>query len=123
MTPERVAELPMVGRQVAFLGLRVFLPASILLFIAGLAMVAQQYSFGQLWISVSMALWIGSVLAGALYLGPRSKKVAELFEAEGPSSVAARALLDRLFLVSRLELVSFAVVVALMVFKPGLAVA
>ena len=46
MTPERVAALPIIGRQVAFLGLRVFLPASILLFIAGLAMVAQQYSFG-----------------------------------------------------------------------------
>ena len=40
-------------------------------------------------------------------------------EAEGPTSTAARALLDRVFLVSRLELVSFAVIIALMVFKPG----
>ena len=44
---------------------------------------------------------------------------AELFEAEGPTSQAGRALLDRLFLVSRLELIWFAVIVALMTFKPG----
>jgi hypothetical protein len=66
-----------------------------------------------------MGLWIVSALAGALYLGPRTEKVAKLFEAEGPTSVAARAQLDRLFLVSRLELLSFAIIVAMMVFKPG----
>ena len=60
-----------------------------------------------------------SVIAGALYIGPRTKRIAELFEAEGPTSLAARALLDRVFLVSRLELVSFAIIIALMVFKPG----
>lgn len=113
------ADLPKFGRHIEYLGMRVFLPASILLFIAGAAMVAQTWRFGDLWVSVSMALWLVSVVAGALYLGPRSKKVAELFEAEGPTSVAARALLSRLFLVSRLELVSFAVIIALMVFKPG----
>lgn len=116
-------ELPALGRHFAFLGMRVFLPASILLFIAGVVMVIQQWSFGQLWISVSMGLWIVSALAGALYLGPRSERVAQLFEAEGPTSTAARAQLDRLFLVSRLELLSFAIIVALMVFKPGSGVA
>jgi uncharacterized membrane protein len=112
-------DLPKFGRNVEFLGLRVFLPASILLFIAGAAMVAQQWSFGQTWVAVSMGLWLVSILAGALYIGPRTKKIAELFETEGPTSVGARALLDRVFLVSRLELVSFAIIIALMVFKPG----
>jgi uncharacterized membrane protein len=112
-------DLPKLGNQISFLGMRVFLPASIVLFIAGVVMVAQQWSFGQLWISVSMGLWIVSAVVGSAYLGPRSKRVAQLFEAEGPSSPAGRALLGRLFLVSRLELVVFAVVIALMVFKPG----
>jgi uncharacterized membrane protein len=113
------ADLPKFGRNMEFLGLRVFLPASIVLFIAGAVMVAQRWSFGDLWVSVSMGLWLLSVIAGALYIGPRSKRIAELFEAEGPTSTAARALLDRVFMVSRLELVSFAVIIALMVFKPG----
>jgi uncharacterized membrane protein len=113
------ADLPKFGRNVEFLGMRVFLPASILLFIAGAAMVAQRWSFGDVWVSVSMGLWLLSAIAGALYIGPRTKKIAELFEAEGPTSTAARSLMDKVFLVSRLELVSFAIIVALMVFKPG----
>jgi uncharacterized membrane protein len=113
------ADLPKFGRNMEFLGLRVFLPAAILLFLAGAVMVAQQWGFGQTWVAVSMGLWILSVIAGAIYVGPRTKKIAELFEAEGPTSVAARALLSRIFLVSRLELVSFAIIIALMVFKPG----
>jgi uncharacterized membrane protein len=112
------ALLPTIGRQIEYLGMRVFLPASIVLFIAGAIMVAQAYSFGDLWVSVSMGLWLLSVIAGALYIGPRTKKIAELFEAEGPSSPAARALMGKVFLVSRLELVSFAIILVMMVFKP-----
>jgi uncharacterized membrane protein len=110
--------LPTISRYFEYLGMRVFMPASIVLFIAGAIMVAQAYSFGDLWVSVSMGLWLLSVIAGALYIGPRTKKIAELFEAEGPSSTAARALLGKVFLVSRLELVSFAIILVMMVFKP-----
>jgi uncharacterized membrane protein len=113
------ADLPKLGRNMEFLGMRVFLPASILLFIAGLGMVAQQWSFGQTWIAGAITLWILSVIAGAVYVGPRTQKVAAFFETEGPTSTAGRELLGRIFLVSRLELVSFAVIIALMVFKPG----
>ena len=113
------ADLPKFGRNVEFLGTRVFLPASILLFIAGAVMVAQRWSFGDVWVSVSMGLWLLSAIAGSLYIGPRTKKIAELFESEGPTSAGARSLMDKVFLVSRLELVSFAIIVALMVFKPG----
>jgi uncharacterized membrane protein len=113
------ADLPKLGRNLEFLGQRVFLPAAILLFIAGTIMVLNRWSFGQTWVAVAVALWILSAVSGAAYLGPRSKRVAELFESEGPSSTAARALMNRLFLVSRLELVSFAIIIAMMVFKPG----
>ena len=106
-------------RQAEYVGTRVFLPASIILFVAGLIMVAQAWSFSQLWISVSMGLWIVSALAGALYLGPRAKQVVALFESEGPTSPAGQAIVGRLALVSRLELLSFAIIIALMVFKPG----
>lgn len=112
-------DLPKLGRNVEFIGTRVFLPASILLFLAGAVMVVQSWSFNQAWISISVLLWIASAVAGSVYLGPRAKKVAELFDAEGPTSSAARSLLSRVFLVSRIELVSFGVIIALMVFKPG----
>ena len=111
-------DLPKLGRHIEFIGTRVFLPASILLFIAGMIMTTQRWSFQQTWISIAIVLWLFSALVGSLYLGPRSKRVAELFESDGPTSVAGRALLGKLFLVSRVELVSFLVVIALMVAKP-----
>ena len=113
------AELPRLGAHMERLGTWVFLPAAVLLFAAGVAMTIQHWSFGQVWIAIAVALWIVSALAGSLYLGPSAKRVAALFEVEGPGSVAARQLIGRMFWVSRLELVSFAVIIALMVFKPS----
>jgi hypothetical protein len=97
----------------------VFPVASIVLLIAGVLLVLQRWSFGQAWILVALILWFASLVAGILYIGPRSGKVGELFATEGPTSVAAQSLMSQVFLVARIELVSFAVVVALMVFKPG----
>lgn len=112
-------DLARMGKIIEYVGLRVFFPAAIVLFVAGVIMTIQRWSFGQAWISVAILLWLGSVLVGALYLGPNARKTSELFESEGPGSEAARARMMRGFFVSRIELVSFAVVVALMVFKPG----
>jgi uncharacterized membrane protein len=113
------SELPRLGRNLEIVGARVFAPAAVVLFLAGAVMTIQKWTFGETWIAVSVGLWILSALAGAIYLGPRAKRVSALFDAEGPSSVAARQLIGRLFLVTRLELVSFAVIIGLMVFKPG----
>jgi uncharacterized membrane protein len=113
------SELPQLARHFEYIGSRVFAPAALLLFVAGVGMTLQAWSFGRFWIAVSVALWILSAAAGAVYLGPRVKRAAELFETEGPTSQTGRELLDRLFLVSRLELLSFAVIIALMTFKPG----
>jgi uncharacterized membrane protein len=113
------SELPHLARHVEFIGARVFLPAALLLFLSGIAMTLQAWAFGQTWIAVSVALWVLSAVAGAIYLGPGVKRAAELFEVEGPTSQAGRELIDRLFMVSRLELIGFALIVALMTFKPG----
>jgi uncharacterized membrane protein len=112
-------EVPRLSRNMDLIGSRVFAPAAVVLFLAGTVMTIQNWSFGNTWIAVSIGLWILSALGGAIYLGPRAKRVAALFEAEGPSSVEARALIGRLFIATRLELVSFAIIIALMVFKPG----
>ena len=113
------SELPHLARHIEYLGTRVFLPAALLLFVAGTAMTMQAWSFGQTWIAISVALWVLSAVTGAVYLGPRVKRAGELFEAEGPTSEAGRALINRLFVVSRLELLAFALIIALMTFKPG----
>jgi uncharacterized membrane protein len=113
------ADLPVVARHAAFLGTRVFMPAALLIIITGVVMVLQAWSFGQLWIAVAVALWVLSAVLGGAYVGPRIASIGALFEKEGPESPAGRAILERVFLVSRLELVSFAIIIAMMIFKPG----
>jgi uncharacterized membrane protein len=112
-------ELPKLGRHIEFFGLRYFLPVSLIVFVAGVVLVTQRWSFSQTWISIAMLLWLISVLLGALYIGPRSKKVAEMFEAQGATSPEARAASARLFMVSRIDVVIFLTILALMVWKPG----
>jgi uncharacterized membrane protein len=112
-------DLPRFGTEVEAVGGKLFPVASIVLLIAGIIMVVQRWSFSQAWVAVALVLWLASLLAGVLYIGPQSGRIGAQFAAEGPSSVTARAGMARLFLVSRLELVSFAVIVYLMAFKPG----
>ena len=113
------AELPKLGHHIEWLGLRYFLPISLLTFVAGFILVTQRWSFSQAWISAAMLLWLVSVLLGALYIGPRSKKVAEMFETQGATAPSARAASARLFMVARIDLLIFLVIVGLMVWKPG----
>lgn len=114
-----LAEVPQFARHLEALGRRVFLPAALVIILTGLVMTAQNWSFSQLWILVAIGLWLVSAFLGAVFLGPGAVRAAAAFDAEGPTSAAGRRELARLSLVSRLELVSFAVVIALMVFKPG----
>src|SRR5881396_1688472 len=86
-------ELPRLGRNLEIIGSRVFMPAATILFAAGVVMTIQKWAFGNTWIAVAIGLWIASALSGALYLGPRAKRVAALFETEGPSSGEARRLI------------------------------
>ena len=113
------AELPKLGRHIEWFGLRYFMPVSIIVFVAGVILTASRWEFSQTWISIAMLLWLVSLLTGALYIGPRSKKVAELFEQQGATSLVARAASARLFLIARIDIAIFLVIVALMVWKPG----
>ena len=113
-----ITEGPRLTRNVEAVGNKIFVPAATLLLLSGAWMTIQSWSFGRTWIAAAVALWVVSAVAGALFVAPGVKKAVHLFDAEGPDSATARQLIERLFLVSRLELVSFAVILALMVFKP-----
>lgn len=112
-------DLPRLARHVDALGTVAFVPAAGLLLLTGVVMTARAWAFDQAWILIAVVLWLLSAVAGGVYLAPRARRVVALFEAEGPTSVAARRLISRLFVVSRVELLSFAVIIALMVYKPG----
>jgi hypothetical protein len=107
---------------VEWVGTKVFAPASGLLLLLGIAMVIKEpaWTFGQLWVLAAIAMFAYSFLTGLLYLGPQSGRLKKLYEAEGPTAAAAPAIIRRLFLASRVELVLLVLIVFDMVLKPGL---
>jgi uncharacterized membrane protein len=116
--PDRLVAL---ARDVEWVGTRVFTPASIVLLIAGIWAVSEgNWEFSQAWISIGFAGYIASFLAGVLFFGPESGRIAKLAAAEGAASPTVQARLSRLLTFTRIELVILLVVIWAMVTKPGL---
>lgn len=105
---------------VSVVGMRTFFPASLVLIVTGLWLVHEgSWGYGKAWVLIGLAVWIGSFLSGALYLGPRAGKLARDIEEHGFSSPQAQSRLSAIFLHSRIELGLLLIVVCDMVLKPG----
>jgi uncharacterized membrane protein len=105
-----------------WVGLRVFMPASLLVLIAGILMVLDSdfYGFGDDWILIALVLFAVTFAAGAGFFGPESGRIAKLIETEGPTSPAVGARVRRILALSRADLVLLFLIVYDMVVKPGL---
>ena len=103
-----------------FVGMRVFTPASLAVLITGIWMTVseEEWGFDQFWVLAALAMFAFSFLSGALYLGPQLGRAKKIWDAEGPTSEAGAAIMRRLFIVSRIELVLLFLIVYDMVFKP-----
>jgi len=106
---------------VEFVGTRIFTTASLILLALGIWMVIDSpaWDFGQFWVLAAIAMFAFSFVSGAFFLGPQSGKLKEMYDAEGTNAPGAPALIRRLFLVSRIELVLMVLIVFDMVLKPG----
>ena len=114
------AEMASVAGQAAWLGKRVLTPAAGIVLLAGILMVLISWSFEQLWIIFGLVAFAGSLLSGIFFLGPESERLAKLLDERDPADQEVQARIQRLFLFSRIELVVLMLIVADMVFKPGL---
>jgi uncharacterized membrane protein len=101
-------------------GMRVFIPASLILFLAGIAMMVNlDWSWNQNWIVLGLIAFGLSFVLGAGFLGPEGGRIAELIEREGPDSPAVQARIRRILTVSRCELIVLLTVIMNMVVKPA----
>jgi uncharacterized membrane protein len=115
--PERLVAL---GRDVEWVGLRVFTPVSALLLVVGIWAASEgNWDFADAWISIGFTGFAVSFLAGILFFGPESGRIAKLVQAEGAASPAVRTRLGRLLVFTRIELLILLVVIWAMVTKPG----
>lgn len=100
-------------------GMRVFMPTTWILLLAGIAMMINlDWSWGQNWIVFGLISFALSFVLGAGFLGPEGGRIAAILEREGPNSRAAQARIRRILVLSRAELVVLVAVVFNMVVKP-----
>jgi uncharacterized membrane protein len=109
------------SRTAEWIGPRLYMPASLAVLGFGIALVSvsDAWSIGQLWIILGLVGVAISGIGGAVFFGPQSKRIAEALRTEGAESARAQALIRRLFVVGRIDLVILVLVVADMVLKPG----
>ena len=104
-----------------WVGLRVMMPSMLVLIITGIWLVIESKVFGfdQAFVSIGLAVFVISFILGGAFYGPQSKKLRETVTERGASDAAVAALMNRVVLVTRLEVVVIAFAVWAMVTKPG----
>ncbi len=115
------ARMVTIAHEAEWFGTRIFLPSSLLVLVLGIILTVDgPWDFGQTWIVLALIGYGLSFVTGAAFLGPESGRIGKLLAAEGPDSPAVRARIQRIFLVSRIELVLLYLIVLDMAVKPGL---
>ena len=115
------ARLAAFARDVEVVGMRVFLPASLVLLLFGFWLVHEgNWSLSEGWLTFGLIVIGISIVTGAGFLGPEAGRVARVIEQQGPASPEARRRISRIFLVSRVELVLLVLTVVAMTAKPGM---
>jgi hypothetical protein len=113
------ASLTKLFMDVGYLANRLFIPASLTVFVAGLVLTIDAWEFDQLWIVLGLVGYAATFVTGAGILGPRSKKVGEAIGAAG-GRVSAESLLEmrRVLTIGRFDTIMLFTVVAVMALKP-----
>ncbi|MDQ3619217.1 MAG: DUF2269 domain-containing protein [Actinomycetota bacterium] len=103
-----------------WVGMRVFMPASLILLLSGIGLVAEgNWGFTTLWVLIGLAAYLFSFLSGVFFLGPESGRLGKAMEEKGPADPEVRGRIKRLFAYSRIELGVLILIVLDMTVKPG----
>jgi uncharacterized membrane protein len=105
---------------VEWMGMRVFTPASVVVLLAGIAMVLDAgIGWTDAWILAGLAGIAFTIIVGASFLGPESGRLKALIAERGEGDPEVIRRRDRIFLVSRIDLAVLIFVVLMMVLKPA----
>lgn len=113
------ATLIALGREAEALGPRLFAPASGVVLLMGILMVAFGPYGAEVWIWLALAGFALTFATGLSFIGPASARVAEAAERDGVDAPTTVAAIRRLTVISRLDYLVLMLIVLDMVFKPG----
>jgi uncharacterized membrane protein len=109
------------ARESEWVGMHVYLPSALTILALGIWMVATSaWNFTDLWVAVGILGILFTVITGAFFLGPTSKKIAAGIEARGPDDPEVIRLTEKILKVGRIDLAVLMLVVVDMVTKPVL---
>ena len=112
-------EIVTIAQQAAFMGEKVFAPAGLVTFLAGIAMMINtSWGWGHFWIVFGLLGYAATFLVGIGVLSPLAKKIAVSAETNGPEHPETLALIDRIMLIARFDVAVLLLVVLDMVTKP-----
>jgi uncharacterized membrane protein len=116
--PMRLVDL---GADVEWIGQRVLVPSALLTVVSGVWLVIDSdvWGFGDDWIIIGIVLFAITFLAGTAFFGPESGRVGKLAAAEGPTSPAVLARLQRLVALTRADLMLLFLIIFDMSVKPA----
>ncbi len=117
---DEALEIARFSGDAEFIGMRVFMPASLIVLIAGGWMIYDSpLKFGTMWIDAGLGLFLLSFVTGMGFLGPESGRISKLTAEHGPEHPDVQRRIKRILLISRIELIWLIAIVALMVLKPA----
>lgn len=97
------------------LGERLFVPASLLVVLAGIGlMIEGSWSWGMLWVVFALVTFAASFAVGAGFLGPTAKRI----EVVGAETVEGQRLIRKVFAILRVDLLFLFAIVFAMTVKP-----
>ena len=107
------------GRDISFIGLRIFLPSSIVVFVSGVFVTEDgNWDWGEPFIVFGVVAWAVVSLAAFGYVLREMGRIGAQIAAEGPSP-ALVGRVNGLVLLARVLILVLFVVVFVMVVKPG----
>ncbi|MCZ7590563.1 MAG: DUF2269 family protein [Gaiella sp.] len=107
------------ARDAAWTGLRLYLPANLLVLVSGLLLVHEGgFGYGTLWIDVGLVGWALSVATGAAVLGPGWGAAVQTDDPEGAGAARLTHAVRRLVLVTNVDLAVLTGVVFAMAVRP-----
>ncbi|MGH2597612.1 MAG: DUF2269 family protein [Actinomycetota bacterium] len=117
------AHLGVVAKDIGVAGKTLLMPASITVLVFGILLIlySPAWNFGQTWVLVGLGGIVLTIITGAGFLGPGSERLGKLMaEGHSPAEPEIEQRIRKIVGISRIDLVVLIVVVADMVFKPGL---
>ena len=109
------------AKDVEWMGNHIFLPASLVLLAMGLWMVFgfELWEITDTWVLIGLGGIVATIITGAGYLGPSIKKINAMVDERGVEDPEVAAKIERLFVISRIDLAVLTLVVLDMAIKPG----